>query len=70
LICRHGWQLAVIDAPTAISLKVRLSSFMVFRLLSDLIDGGRPERIHHGMKITLTPNLAHKTGQRGGEGRK
>jgi hypothetical protein len=63
LICRHGWQLAVIDAPTAISLKVRLSSFMVFRLLSDLIDGGRPERIHHGMKITLTPKPGPFWGQ-------
>jgi hypothetical protein len=28
-ICKHGWQLAVIDAPTAINRIVRSSSFMV-----------------------------------------
>jgi hypothetical protein len=28
-VCRHGWQFAVMDAPTAINLRTRGSSFMV-----------------------------------------
>jgi hypothetical protein len=38
---RHGWQLAVMDAPTAINRMVRSSSFMVHYLLSNRIDEGQ-----------------------------
>jgi hypothetical protein len=41
LTSRHGWQFAVIEAPTAINLIVRSSSFMVHPLLSNLIDEGQ-----------------------------
>jgi hypothetical protein len=34
LIFRQGWQLAVTDAPTAINLFSRSSSFMVYHLLA------------------------------------
>jgi hypothetical protein len=41
LVCKHGWQLALIEAPTAINLLVPLSSCILDDLLSDPIDGDR-----------------------------
>jgi hypothetical protein len=42
--CKHGWQFAAIEAPTATNALIRSSSFIGYRLLSDLIDENPSEK--------------------------
>jgi hypothetical protein len=44
--CRHGWQLALSAAPTAIKACIRLSSSMSNCLLFTPIDAARKKKIH------------------------
>lgn len=42
--CKHGFQFAVTDAPTAINSLIRSSSIIMYHLLSDPIDGFQSEK--------------------------